>query len=606
MGEKTWNFSAPIVFGAGATLTFYILGGLYAGAAALILCALTALLVGRFGRKFGFLPAAVGAFAAGIFHERFLAECALCADNAEFLYAIKRCLPYTPVSGVSESAYIIPVIACGLICGVYSAAGVKATAVILGALSALGYVLFGGNPFALCGSLALAVSVCCFGAEDMRRAGLALGAAVLALPAVFIKMPELPPAGEVSASGGESLYLAEEYEQPHCNKAQYARGSAIMRALGDEGFSPETQTSKLLEAAGISLPTEEVEVSGEYVPAAVCGEKSDGKYSCCPRLNENIFRLTARLQEGDYLDCEGLYREYVYSAYGSLTAKENAHLRDIAEIEGTLPLDKKLAEVRKAVRAELSPENADSSDFAELTVGLARSCGIAAREVKGIYFDKMPEDGHAKLADGEVRTWSEVYIDGAGWVVFETSPMYEEVSPLLPEGASADGEKSDEDSLTSGAEDIIYTSAPPRTAAEIREEKKTEKQSLRVICAVPVGTLIILLAAGRIRAAVRRMKRRKRDTSAALKARHFQGKELLEIALGVSGLSPEELAEKAKGLLSERFKESERAYEKLRFSDNPPDESSLTAATRFYEEAQRVCRKQGLLKSLGLWLRGFI
>jgi hypothetical protein len=310
------------------------------------------------------------------------------------------------------------------------------------------------------------------------------------------------------------------------------------------------------------------------------------------------------LQEGDYLDCEGLYREYVYSAYGSLTKKENSHLRDIAEIDGTLPLDKKLAAVKSAVREKLSDKSANTEKYAELTVGLARSCGIAAREVKGIYFEDMPEDGHAKLADGEGRTWSEVYIDGAGWVVFETSPMYEEVSPLLPEGASADGEKSDEDSLTSGAEDIIYTAAPPRTAAEIREEKKTEKQPLWVLTAVPVCALVVLLAAGRIRAAVRRKKRKTRDTAAALKAWHFQGKELMELALGISGLSPEELSEKAEGLLGERFKESERAYEKLRFSDDSPNEEALTAAKRFYEEARRACKKQGFTKSFGRWLKG--
>ncbi|SFC31081.1 transglutaminase-like domain-containing protein [Ruminococcus albus] len=604
MGEKTWNISAPMVFGAGAALTFCIWGGLYAAAAALLLCALTACLVERFGRKWGFLPAVCGALAAVVLHERFMAECALCADNAEFLYSIKRGALYVPVADAAENAYIVPVIACGLICGVYAAFGVRVTAVILGALAAVGYVLFGGNAFALCGALALAVSVCSFGAEDIRRAGLALGAAVLALPAVFIKMPEFPPVGEVSTAGGESLYMAEEYEQPHCSKAQYERGSAIITALSEEGFSPENQANRLMEAAGETLPTEEVEVSGKYVPAGVCGEISEGKYLVCPELNENIFRLTARLQEGNYIDCEGLYREYVYSAYGNLTAEEDTHLRERFGLDGTLPLDKKLAEVRKAVRAELSPENADSGDYAELTVGLARSCGIAAREVKGIYFDEMPESGRAKLADGERRVWSEVYIDGAGWVVFETSPMYEEVSPLLPEGASADSEKRDEDEVTSGAEDVIYTSAPPRTAAEIREETNTEKPSSKVLFAVPAGALAILLAAGRTRAAFRRMKRRKHDNSAALRAWHFQGKKMMELALGVSGLSPEEMAEKAEGLLRERFEESERAYEKLRFSDDPPDEEAVSAAKQFYEEARQSCRKQGILRSLGLWLRG--
>lgn len=605
MSTEGNKFAAP-VFGAAAGLCAYMLGGLYAGAAALLLCSLTAFLVGRFGRIWGFLPAAAGMLTAGILHDRFMAECAFCADSAEYMYTIKRGMLYTPLAGAADSAYLVLLVFCGIMCAVYAAAGVRAGAVFAGALAAAGYMLFGGNAFVLCGSLALAVTVCCFGAKDMRSAVLSLGAAVLALPAAFISLPKLPPAGEVSAAGGMRLYLAEEYEQPHCSKAQYARGSAIMTALQGEGFYPETQTSLLMGATGENLPTEEVKVGGRYVPAGVCAEKSDGVFEVCPQMNENIFRLISRLKEGGYLDCEGLYREYVYSAYGSLTEKENSKLRDIAEIDGTLPLDKKLAAVRSAVRGELSDKNADGGEYAVLTVGLARSCGIAARKVSGIYFDNMPDGGNARLADGERREWAEVYIDGAGWTVFETADEYEEVSPLLPEGASADGEETEEDALTSAAEDIIYTAAPPRTAAEIREEDKTEKPSYAALCVVPAGALIALLAAGRIRAAFRKRKRKDRDTSAALKAWHLQGKQLMELVLGVSGLSPEEMSERAGGLLGERFTGSERAYEKLRFSDDPPDEKALNAARSFYEESRRACRKQGFVKNVVRWLRGVI
>ena len=98
--------------------------------------------------------------------------------------------------------------------------------------------------------------------------------------------------------------------------------------------------------------------------------------------------------------------------------------------------------------------------------------------------------------------------------------------------------------------------------------------------------------------------RKNGDNSAVLKACHFQGKQLMELALGVSGLSPEEMAEKAEGLLRERFAGSERAYERLRFSDNLPDEEAVSAAKMFYEEARQSCRKQGLWRSLGLWIRG--
>ena len=192
-------------------------------------------------------------------------------------------------------------------------------------------------------------------------------------------------------------------------------------------------------------------------------------------------------------------------------------------------------------------------------------------------------------------------IDGAGWSVFEASREYEESSPLLPEGTSADGEESD--GLTSSAEDIIYRSAPPRTAAEIRAEKETTKTSGRLIL-MPFGILAAALAAGRIRAAYRWSLRRKHDDTAALKADHFQGRQLMEEVLGLHGLPPEVLAEKAEGLLGTRFAESERAYEELRFSDKAPDDKALEKARRFYEEALRASKKQGRIKSLIRRLRG--
>ena len=236
MEEKRTYISAPVVFGVGTALTVGIWGGLYAGAAALFLCVLTAYLAERFGRIWGFLPALCGGLAAGILHDRAMAEFALCADSAEYMYTIKRGLMYVPVAGAADSAYIAVLIFCGISCAVYSAAGARAAAVLWGIEAAAGSVLFGGSSLLVCGAVALAVSVLIFGAKDMRRAVLSLGAAVIALPAVLIRLPELPPAGEVSAAEGMTLYLAESYEESHCSKAQYARGSAIMKTLREAGF----------------------------------------------------------------------------------------------------------------------------------------------------------------------------------------------------------------------------------------------------------------------------------------------------------------------------------------------------------------------------------
>ena len=272
-------------------------------------------------------------------------------------------------------------------------------------------------------------------------------------PASLLAFPETPPKGEVTASGGLPLYLAEEYERADLTKSEYARASAIFLALDEQGFDPNMQSGLLIEAAGEELPLDDVTAPEGYQPANICAADS-GRTQVCRQFGENVFLLITKLKSGKYLDCEGLYREYVYSAYGKLTADEQREMEEKFGIDGTLPLDRKLAAVKSGINAKVT----DESERSPLTVKLARSCGLAAREVRGVYFGAMPASGRADLSEGEQRSWVEVYIDGAGWAVFESKPEYAGASPLLPEGASPDGESTFSDS----AEQYIYAAAPPR------------------------------------------------------------------------------------------------------------------------------------------------
>lgn len=596
MESKDTLCPAPLIFAAAAGLTAYMAGGLTAGAAAFLLCTLAGFFSERFGRVYGFVPAAVGVLAAAVVRSRFIAECAFCADEAAYLHALKTNAVYRPLTGAAESAPLILLLLCGIACAIYAAAGEKTALVCIAAFAAAGEVFLGGSTAVLCVIVAMAAATCCFGARELRSLPVIALTVLLAFPAVLIKLPSAVPKGEVKASGGLPLYLAEKYEQPQLTKQQYARAGAIFTALWEDGFDPRLQTAYLLEATNADLPTEEV--TSPLTPANVCaGEVSndtldgfDGsRYTVCRELDSNIFELLTKLHEGDYLDREGLYREYVYSAYGSLTAAEAQKMKDICPIDGSLPLDKKLDAVRKGVNAHLNDEN----ERTQLTVGLARSCGIAAREVGGIYFSAMPASGSAELSEGESRSWAEVYIDGAGWVVLETRPEYENAAPLLPKGIASEGGKS----VTEAADRYIYASAPPRTAAEIRSEPTHERPSA-LLLTVPAGMLVILFIAGRTRAVLRRSARNSRDISIAIGAAHVQGRQLLEAVLGEKGLPPENLATHLDGLLSERFNASERAYEKLRFSRTGADENDLKAAKRFYDEAVRASKKQGFIKSL--------
>ena len=620
MENRVVKRPAALVFGAMAGLLAYMWGGLTAGAAALALCALTAFAADRFGRRWGFLPAALGLIAAAVFHGRFAAECALCADRIGFLAAWRSGGLYRPVTGAADSAWLVLLLVCGIFCALYAAAGVKCCGLFASALAA-GSVFLAENAAVLCVIVALTVGTFCFGAEELRSLPLVLLTALLALPAVFIELPEKAPTGEVSAPAGMTLYLAKEYEQPRVAPEEYARLSAIFAGLYEHGFYPQQQAAYLLDAAGEELPVVNVAVEGGLVPANVCGGQPDaesiggfagGEYTVCPQLTENIFTLVTKLRESDYLDCEGLYREYVYSAYGSLTAEEQRLMEDSFDIDGSLPLDSKLAAIRSAIDARLTVGegsgsvfeiidrgSANDEGYARLTVCLAKSCGIAAREVSGIYFSELPQGGRAELSEGEYRVWAEVYIDGAGWAAFETSPEYESADLLLPEGVSAEGGTS----VTEGAEKYVYAAAPPRTAAEIRPEESRGEVS-RIWLIVPIGLMLVLVLAGRARAAVRMARRKSGDISAALTAAHNQGRQLAELVMNAPELPPENLAERMEGRLAKLFVKSERAYERLRFSRKEPTVSDAETAREFYAEALKSAKKQGFFKNLVRRLRG--
>ena len=603
--EHKRTIPEALVFGTMAGLLAYMLTGLPAAAAALLLCALTAILADRFCRVIGFVPAAAATVTAAVLHSRFMTECALCADELSYRTAMHAHRLYSPVSGTADSAPLVLFLACGIACGIYTALGAKGFGVTASA-AAVTAELFTAAPKApLCALIAVTAASFLFGQKNARSLMLTALTVLLAMPAVFLKFPAAPPKGEVTASGGLPLYLAQEYEQPQLNKSQYARSSAIFAALTDRGFDPRLQTAQLLAATGSELSADVVTAPEGFTPAGVCTgtlshdttDSFDGTdYTVCRELGDNVFRLMAKLRPSDYTDCEALYREYVFAAYGSLSADEQKRMDEQFSIDGSLPLDRKLAAVKSGINSHLKDEN----DRTALTVTLARSCGIAARQVSGVYFKAMPQSGKADLSDGEYRSWAEVYIDGAGWVVFETRPDYESASPLLPEGISAEGGRSASES----AEQYIYAAAPPRTAAEIRPE--TEHFSFSpAMAAVPAGAVILLILAGRIRALARSAKRRSRTKTAALTAAHRQGIELAALTLGIeTSLPPEKFAEKLDGLLYSRFNASEKAFERMRFSGRPADAADVKAAEKFYEEALRRAKKQGFAKSLARRLTG--
>ncbi|MTI46985.1 MAG: hypothetical protein FH761_04055 [Firmicutes bacterium] len=100
--------------------------------------------------------------------------------------------------------------------------------------------------------------------------------------------------------------------------------------------------------------------------------------------------------------------------------------------------------------------------FASSMVVLARSAGIPARYVEGFKAsnENVNEDGQYLVYSSNAHAWAEVYIEGNGWMIFEATPRYSNVSyeekEIANEEEAIDGEiDTDLDAIDRNLQDMM-------------------------------------------------------------------------------------------------------------------------------------------------------
>ena len=96
--------------------------------------------------------------------------------------------------------------------------------------------------------------------------------------------------------------------------------------------------------------------------------------------------------------------------------------------------------------------------FASSLAILARINGIPSRYVEGFRVDPNevdPDGDYSKVTERDAHAWAEVYLDGYGWVIFESTPIYSETgeasaTPSLDELLSDEVEENDGITLGDG------------------------------------------------------------------------------------------------------------------------------------------------------------
>ena len=192
------------------------------------------------------------------------------------------------------------------------------------------------------------------------------------------------------------------------------------------------------------------------------------------------YLVQARLADGEgeqtYIDAEAVYRDWVYAQY--LTVPEDASALLAARfplpteamttaqareqvlfwVEQTLTYDEGTVTAQGDMPyleylLTVNPRGY-SVQYATLATLLLRCCGVPARYAEGYLLTKMEAEGlepneTVVLTQENAHAWAELYLDGVGWIPFDTTPNHknEMVYELPPDGSTQGSAELPKDTL---------------------------------------------------------------------------------------------------------------------------------------------------------------
>ena len=194
-----------------------------------------------------------------------------------------------------------------------------------------------------------------------------------------------------------------------------------------------------------------------------------------PRLKAEVSRLIG--SPGDIRRNHAPYRETIASVLGVL--KDNfIYSESFERTEGREdPLDRFLATGRGC-----------DAHYASLAAMMFRTCGIPARYVEGYLVtpSDVSSGKTAKIGFSHAHAWTEIYIDGFGWVPLEVTPEYEGIMP------QADMDR--------GLESIQWENRPqpqnqipPDELEEEMDDTQLGSRVIRILKWILLGLLLLLL-----------------------------------------------------------------------------------------------------------------
>ena len=249
------------------------------------------------------------------------------------------------------------------------------------------------------------------------------------------------------------------------------------------------------------------------------GEALSGAVYCVGDSYLMQAELAAGNSGGAYTDGEAVYRDWVYEEF--LAVPEETYR--LLSQQFTLPSEAMTTtqarrEVQSLLDACLTYDEAAvmstggkpfleylltvnprgySVQYATLATLLMRCCGIPARYVEGYLLSgskiEEAEPGQTLvLTQSDSHAWAEIYLDGVGWIPFDTTPNHKnEVVYAMPPG----GGSQETDQMSQVGQPLAQTQQEIQIQQEGREETRTDADgwTLWPLWILPALALLLLV-----------------------------------------------------------------------------------------------------------------
>lgn len=281
-------------------------------------------------------------------------------------------------------------------------------------------------------------------------------------------------------------------------------------------------------AAGLESVLNAGDITGEGMTAP-----SASSYEAALYPVEESYLLQKQLSSGGgsaaYRQGEAYYRQWVYDQYlavpqdtyaalterftptaGGTVAAKAAVLRFLSE---NITYRESLgALVSQDVAAALvsGGQQGSSVQYATLTALLLRCCGVPARYVEGYAVTRqqaeaLPDGATLTLTQRSAHAWAEYYLDGVGWLPFDTAPDYaDNIVYTLPDGGEP-SETGKGDALPDREDPPAEEKPEPEPAPESPDGSRV-RVFIRSVLLTVLAALLLLSAALAVRTVLLRRK----------------------------------------------------------------------------------------------------